>query len=327
MRKTAAALFPDDPAEQADFLAALLEPEERGTAIAKVRAGSLEEIATVPRESLPQWLPESIEVLGTGAKPGNTEAYRDGRIYPLDFSSVLAGSAMLAAREALGEAPRVLDLCAAPGGKSILASLWLSPSLLLANEVEGKRLGMLRHNLGRCRIEQAWTQRLRPADWAERAPAAFDLVLVDAPCSGQSLLAKGIENPGAFHPATVKGNARRQLGILSAIAPAIRPGGFVLYTTCTFSERENEGVIAKWMERTGEFTAIEVPHLAEHRTTLASFPAYRFYPHQRGGAGGFSCLLRRDGEGKPNDLDDSLLGYPIDSSPSSAPPPSGEEAP
>lgn len=315
MKKAAAALFPEAEAEQRAFLAALLDPVPRGSAVVWTIPRREGEFETVERGSLPSWVPDAVELVKPGEKIGRSRAYEAGEVYPLDFSSVTAASALIAAKDVLPAAPRVLDLCAAPGGKSILASVLVRPGLLLANEVEGKRLGPLRHNLARCGIPHAFTQRLMPEEIASLAPGAFDLCLVDAPCSGQSLLAKGIANPGCFHPSTIKGNARRQLRILEAATTTVAPGGFLLYTTCTFSERENEGVIAKWLERSGtDFSPLEVPHLEPLRSTLSGFPSYRIYPHDSPGVGGFAALLRREGTppkaSRPN-LPPPLLDYPV----------------
>lgn len=318
MRKAAEALFPETGESQTAFLRALLEPAPRGGAVLWTVPRREGEFDTVPRGTLPSWLPEAVELVRPWVKIGLAPAYAAGEVYPLDFSSVAMGSAMLAAREALPPEPRVLDLCAAPGGKTILASVLLRPGLILANEVEAKRLGPLRHNLVRCRVGNAHTQRLDPAEIARLAPGAFDLCLVDAPCSGQSLLAKGIANPGCFHPSTVKGNARRQLRILAAAAETVAPGGFLLYTTCTFGKRENEGVIGKLLDSVPGFVPVEVPHLAELRSPHADFPAYRDYPHRSPGVGGFAALLRRVGEvgsGPRDPLPVPLLDYPVKSSP------------
>lgn len=162
MRRTAAALFPESGEEQAAFLGSLLEPEDRGTALAWTGPRVDPGFPVVARGELPAWLPEFIDLAGPGEKPGKTDAYREGRYYPMDFSSVLTGSALLALAGPDLAIGSVLDLCAAPGGKSVLASRILEPTLLVANEVEGRRLGMLRHNLGRCRIPNPFTQRLHP---------------------------------------------------------------------------------------------------------------------------------------------------------------------
>lgn len=315
MKKAAAALFPEAVEEQHTFLAALLDPVPRSSAVVWTVPRREGEFDTVERGTLPSWIPDAVELVKPGEKIGRSRAYEAGEVYPLDFSSVTAASGLLATEGNLPPEPRVLDLCAAPGGKSILASILVRPGLLLANEVEGKRLGPLRHNLTRCGIPNAYTQRLMPEEIARLAPEAFDLCLVDAPCSGQSLLAKGVANPGCFHPSTIKGNARRQLRILEAAAATVAPGGFLLYTTCTFSERENEGVVAKWLERSGEgFAPVEVTHLEPLRSPLADFPCYRIYPHNSHGVGGFAALLRREGipDSAPHPpLPAPLLDYPV----------------
>lgn len=311
MRKTAAALFPDCSEEQERFLSSLLHPEERGSALVWTKEAREVPLQFVTPEEIPSWLPGEIALLAPGEKPGSTEQYQRGDYYPLDFSSVLTGSALLALRGESTADWKILDLCAAPGGKSILASQLLHPALLLSNEVIGKRLGILRHNLARCGLTETFTQRLSAEEWAAQTPSAFDLSLVDAPCSGQSLLAKGKDNPGCFHPSIVKGNARRQLKILRAAGETVAPGGYLFYSTCTFAIRENEGVVTKLLKSNPDFSAVEVPHLEELRSPHSEFPSYRVYPHRSRGAGGFVCLLRRRDSGQRNEISNRLLSYPV----------------
>jgi len=213
-----------------------------------------------------------------------------GAAYGLDLSSVWAAMVLSAA----GPVRVLLDLCASPGGKSVLAARALGPGLQVANEVSGKRLGPLRHNLARCGV-RAFTQRQEVGWWADHAAAAFDLVLVDAPCSGQSLVARGIENRGCFHPAVIDGNAHRQRGILARAAACVAPGGWLAYLTCTYSLEENERSVAWFLKKHAGWSAVEVPQLAAWRSPHAAVPCHRLGPHQGLGAGGFSCLLRRDG--------------------------------
>ena len=313
MRKAAAALFPESLVEQDAFLAALTHPPERGTAIFWIREKRSGAFTAVPRDELPAWLPEEVDLLSPGNKVGQTSSFLEGEIYSLDLSSVATGSAMREALAWLPEQPRVLDLCAAPGGKSVMASRWLRPGLLLANEVEARRLGILRQNLQRCRIPRAYLSKAMPEALALAAPEAFDFVLADAPCSGQSLLAKGQENLGCFHPSIIKGNAKRQLGIILAAADLVCVGGGLLYTTCTFSPKENEGVIEKFLSKRADFAAVLTPHLEPFRSPFMDSPGYRVYPHQFPGAGGFTCLLRREGQrGDPlPELPARLVAYPV----------------
>lgn len=317
MHQEAHRLFPDDPPRADAFLAALLTPADFAPCVlwtgdSAQRSAFLTRHQLAPEDTRLSWLPDFVLRLAPGSEPGRDPLHAAGGLYCLDFSSVWAASALLAIPR--NDRARLLDVCAAPGGKSLFAALALRPAFLLANEVIGKRLAILRHNLARCRVVPAHTQRLDPRDLAEKAPGAFDIVIVDAPCSGQSLPAKGIENPGAFHPSAIKGNAKRQVGILTTAATCVAPGGWMLYSTCTFSERENERVIARLLQRRPDFEAVPVPHLAPWQTTHADFPAYRLYPHDALGAGAFTCLLRREGATPPDPLpplDPHLTAHPV----------------
>jgi 16S rRNA C967 or C1407 C5-methylase (RsmB/RsmF family) len=298
----------ESPAEQEAFLHALNRPGAERPAL--LWAGPPDPAwrarhvlpwpASCPRALNVGW----IDFVAADAKP-----VADGLpAYPLDASSVWAAAPLLL--PGFGPEPVVLDLCAAPGGKSVFAHRALEPALLLANEVVAKRLAILRHNLARLALPRIFTQRLDPSELAARAPGAFDVVLVDAPCSGQSLPAKGIPNPGCFHPAVVRGNARRQHRLLAAAAALVAPDGHLLYTTCTFAPEENEKAIAWFLARFPGFTPTEVPFLAPWRSPWAEGPAYRLHPHQGLGAGGFTCLLRRSGRGGRNPLREDLLAFP-----------------
>ena len=292
MRKEAARLFPEAEDDQGAFLDALLDPNSstRRPAIIWTRPefrgkSSFEEC------DKPDFIPEEISFLAPDAVPGKSEAFERGAIYPMDVSSVFSASALLAANCT----DRVLDVCAAPGGKSIFASVVLRPELLISNEVIGKRLGILRHNLKKVGLNDVYTQNLDPGDLAEIGKSLFDLVLVDAPCSGQSLLAKGIDNPGCFHPNIVKGNAKRQKRILRQSSECVVSGGFLFYSTCTFAYKENESVVEKFLSRNPDFETVRVSHLDEFQSPLSEENCYRIYPHQKRGVGGFVALMKRVG--------------------------------
>jgi len=302
LEKLAERLHPAEEDEAARFVSALADPG-LSASFAPCAIFTSGHVPVLPggivssSDSLP-WLPDFVLRFLPGTRVGQLEAHAEGHLYSLDFSSVFAASALLV----IDSAPRILDVCAAPGGKSIFASRALAPGLLVANEVVGKRIGMLRGNLSRCGIPNAFTQRLDPSELAAVAPAFFDLVLVDAPCSGQSLLVKGIENPGCFHPSTVNRNVKRQRRILGESAATVAPGGHLFYSTCTFSPEENEKVIGWLLKRHGEgFRPRLIPHLEEWRSPHADFPCYRLHPQEGLGAGAFACLLRRDEAGKRNE--------------------------
>lgn len=301
------------PEQEKDFLEAMQAGNRsRGALVITPRAPE-NYVPPVPADSSPQpWGHPSILALPGGeaeSRPGSFPDYGHGFYYPLDLSSVWETAPL----ERLPFRPeRCLDLCAAPGGKSILAQTRIAPRQHIANEVHPKRLGILRHNLLRCGFTGLFTQRLRPDQWGKLAPASFDLILADAPCSGQSLLAKGISNPGCFNASVTGGNAKRQRGILLAALPCLAAGGYLLYTTCTYAPEENERNILYLLKRHPELETVSVPELASFRSPLTEEACYRLLPFHGAGAGGFSCLLHRKGERLPlPPLPEELLSWPI----------------
>lgn len=242
-----------------------------------------------PAEKFP-WLPPRVYVPLPGEKVTAHADYREGGMYyVLDLSSCWESVAL-----SVTEPPQSsLDLCAAPGGKTLLFSARFPLVDHCANEVNAARRGILRENVQKCGLPNTTVTGLRPDQWAAEG-RLFDLILVDAPCSGQSLLAKGIRNPGCLGAPMVNGNAKRQKGIMLAAVRCLAPGGSLLYSTCTYDPDENEKVMAYILKRTPELSAVEVPLLAPFRSKLADFPAYRLLPEHGAGAGGFCCLLRKN---------------------------------
>ena len=249
-----------------------------------------------PREHRP-WLPRRVHVPLPGAAPTKHADYAAGLYYALDVSSSWESVA-------LAHVPtpeRSLDLCAAPGGKTMLLAAQHPLKDHVANEVNAARRGILRQNIAQCALPHTQVSGLRPDQWAA-SRELFNLLLVDAPCSGQSLLCKGIRNPGCLGPNMVQGNAKRQRGILLSAVRCVAPGGHILYSTCTYDPEENEKAISYILRRIPGWQAIEVPELQPFRSPLSDFPAYRLYPWQGSGAGGFCCLLKRISDEEPQPL-------------------------
>lgn len=233
------------------------------------------------------WLPDQVLLPAAGAHPTRHADYAAGCYYVLDLSSCWASSAL----SALPHAPqKSLDLCAAPGGKSLLLAARFPLVDHCANEVNPSRRGILRQNILLCGLPNTRITGIRPDRWVASGEL-FDLILVDAPCSGQSLLCKGLKNPGCLGASTVHGNAKRQRGILLAASHCLSPDGFLLYSTCTYDPEENERVIAYILRRVPGLSAVAVPLLAPFRSPLSHFPAYRLFPHHGAGVGSFCCLL------------------------------------
>jgi 16S rRNA C967 or C1407 C5-methylase (RsmB/RsmF family) len=248
----------------------------------------------------PEWSPPFVQALEAPQGAGRHPLHEAGDYYCLDLASVFMASVIQAVTPPLRT---VLDTCAAPGGKSILAWRLFHPELLISNEVIGKRTAPLIANLRRCGVAPVIVTSADTERLAKSLPRAMDLVLVDAPCSGQSLPAKGVEAGGAFHPATVNMNSNRQKRIAANAARTVAPGGHLAYMTCTFSREENEGVIEWLVRRFPHLQPVAVPVLEAHQSHLAAFPCYRLWPFEGHGAGGFTALLRNTLAGEAEDLD------------------------
>lgn len=278
----------DDAAAQALMAAMRAGASSRGAVVLTARA-PLDYVPPFACAELEApWLPPRVYVPADGVKPTAHEDYARGMYYSLDLSSCWE-SACLAAVPAPASS---LDMCAAPGGKTMLMAARFGAVHHTANEVHPGRRGILRQNLEQCGMPQVRVTGQRPDQWA-RSGETFDLLLVDAPCSGQSLLCKGIRNPGCLGSGMVNGNAKRQKGIMLSAVQCVNPGGHIVYTTCTYDPEENEKVVAYILKRMPEWEAVEVPQMAAFRSSLADFAAYRLLPMHGFGAGGFCCLLRK----------------------------------
>jgi 16S rRNA C967 or C1407 C5-methylase (RsmB/RsmF family) len=235
------------------------------------------------------WQPAFVDRLELNQKPGQHPLHEQGYFYCLDFSSVFAASMFLAIPQPIN---LIFDMCAAPGGKSIFAWRILQPQLLIANEVIGKRLGMLISNFKRCQITPVVLLNRDSSIFAEAIPKSSDLVIVDAPCSGQSLLAKGEKAPGCFHPTNINKNANRQKRIIANSAQIVAPQGYLAYMTCTYSPEENEQVCAWLLEKFPQFQPVEINHLKDYQSHLTTMPCYRMFPQSGLGAGAFAALFK-----------------------------------
>lgn len=194
---------------------------------------------------------------------------------------------------------KVLDFCAAPGGKTTLLLSMLSPeSLLVANELMRNRLPALSENLTRWGAHNTIVTSADAAHF-QQLPAFFDLILVDAPCSGEGMFRKDSKAINMWSENLVRSCAGTQRKILDQIMPALKPGGLLIYSTCTFSEAENEKNLIHLAE-SNHFEPIKIDILppwgilqTEVRLGEEVFYGYRFYPHRLKGEGFFICCLRK----------------------------------
>lgn len=260
----------------------------------------------MPFSTLPPaaWQPDFVDRVAPDQRPGSLPLHESGAYYCLDLSSIFSASVLLTAGKAHAT---ILDACSAPGGKGIFAWRALQPELLVCNEVIGKRAAALISNLKRCHIAPCIVSREDTRVLAETQPGAFSLVIADVPCSGQSLIVKGEDSPGCFHPATINMNSNRQKRILANLAAVTACGGHLAYMTCTYSRQENEDVVRWLFKKFPHFAAVEVPHLTAHRSHLSEFASYRLWPFEGLGAGAFVTLLRNESDKTAGSMDSTAL--------------------
>lgn len=238
-------------------------------------------------------------------RPGLHPCHAAG-LYYLQEPSAMAPAAMLDPQP--GE--RILDLCAAPGGKSTqIAGRMQGRGLLVCNEIHPKRAAVLSGNIERMGIANALVLNEHPANLARRFPGWFDRILVDAPCSGEGMLRKHEAAGEDWSPETVAMCANRQAEILDSAASMLRSGGRLVYSTCTFSPEENEGTVAAFLRRHPEFSVeqTDAPWFAPGRPEWVSGGGeelrntFRLWPHRMLGEGHFAAVLRR-AEGQSAEL-------------------------
>lgn len=197
------------------------------------------------------------------------------------------------------EAPlRILDLCAAPGGKTTLLSSLAGPeSLIVANEPVRARAAVLSDNVRRWGIGNVVVTSADPARFAPFGHY-FDLILVDAPCSGEGMFRKDPAARGEWSENNVRQCAARQDDILREAWRALRPGGTLIYSTCTFNRDEDEGSLERMLAWAGDEVAASEPVDVDPAWGIVEgevgpFRTFRFFPHRTVGEGFFAAVARK----------------------------------
>ena len=223
------------------------------------------------------------------SRPG-LHPYHEAGVYYLQEASAMSAVALLDPQP--GE--KVCDLCAAPGGKSTqIAGRMGGEGFLLCNEFVPKRALILSRNIERMGVANALVTNADTAVLAKRLPGFFDRVLIDAPCSGEGMFRKEEAAITDWSEDTVAMCAARQAVILDNGAAMVRPGGRLVYSTCTFAPLENEETVAAFLRRHPDFEpeAVDAPWF-----TPCGVGMFRLWPHKLKGEGHFAAVLRRHGE-------------------------------
>ena len=220
---------------------------------------------------------------------GNHPLHHAGAFYFQEPSAMSAAEVL-----APQKGDRVLDLCAAPGGKSTqLASALAGTGLLWSNEIVRNRANILLSNIERCGVCNAVVSSADPETLCSALNGVFDKVLVDAPCSGEGMFRRDEDARKEWSVEHSDACAVRQLKILESAKNALRPGGVLVYSTCTFSRAENEGVIEKFLGNNPDFVLLDCEEKFGRRTLQGK--ACRIYPMD-GGEGHFVAKLQKLGE-------------------------------
>jgi len=241
-------------------------------------------------ESIVPWCTEGRYYPET-ARPGKSIFFHAGLFY------IQEPSAMCPV-EVLQPQPGdfVLDLCAAPGGKSAqIAGHMQGQGLLMANDASPTRCRALVHNLERMGVTNAVVTTELPKKLADRFSEFFDKILVDAPCSGEGMFRRDPDAVKAYTANKPEACAAMQTEILRYAAKMLKPGGRLVYSTCTFNMKENENVICDFLKNHSDFAAIEIDHaaLGISRGFEPLPQAGRIFPHLAQGEGHFVVLLER----------------------------------
>ncbi len=265
-----------------------LESLERPRAVA-LRFDPMKRIPELPflQEPVP-WEPMG-HYYDADSRPG-LHPYHEAGVYYMQEASAMAPVSLLDPQP--GE--RICDLCAAPGGKSTqIAGRLRGEGLLLCNEIEPKRARILSRNIERMGIGNALVTNEHPANLAQRFPDFFDRVLVDAPCSGEGMFRKEEAAVTDWSVQTVQMCAERQRQILDSAAVMVRPGGRLVYSTCTFAPEENEETVVAFLESHPDFypEKMDAPWFVKGENG-----SFRLWPHKLRGEGHFAAVLRRRGD-------------------------------
>ncbi|MBS4202111.1 RsmB/NOP family class I SAM-dependent RNA methyltransferase [Bacillus sp. FJAT-49732] len=288
--------------EYEDFYKSYQDPKKQGLRVntLKVSIDHFIEISPFALDKIP-WVKEGF-FYKDEERPGK-HPYHEAGLYYIQEPSAMAVGEMLDAQP--GE--KVLDLCAAPGGKTThIAAKMNQRGFLLANEIHPARAKILSQNIERMGIKNCVVTNETPARLAERFPAYFDRILVDAPCSGEGMFRKDPNACAEWSMENVALCVSRQLDILKHAGNMLKLGGRLVYSTCTFSPEENEGVISHFLKEDSRFkieSVVAYEGFGEGREDWVSEGAldidktFRLWPHKLQGEGHFIAVLTKvDGD-------------------------------
>lgn len=239
------------------------------------------------------------------ARPSFTSdpLFHGGAYYVQEASSMFLEEVLKQSTD-LSQFIRILDLCAAPGGKStLIQSVITEQSLLVSNEVIKTRVTVLAENITKWGASNAIVTNSDPKDF-QRLPGFFDVIVVDAPCSGSGLFRKDPRAIEEWSEQNVELCSQRQQRILADILPALKEGGILIYSTCSYSPAEDEEIV-EWLIKNNQLSTIRCQlknewNIIETITTENNGYGYRFYPDKLKGEGFFIAAFKKGQQGDEN---------------------------
>lgn len=233
-----------------------------------------------------------------GDNPGRHPYYYAGLYYIQEPSAMLPGAVI-----GVGPGDRVLDLCAAPGGKSVqMAAQMKGQGLLVSNDINAERVKALVKNIELCGVRNAVVLNDSPDKLAKNFEGFFDKIMVDAPCSGEGMFRKDEDAVKSWEKFKCEKCSCMQWDILQQVDKMLKPGGVILYSTCTFSPEEDEIMIERFMDQhPGGYELLEIPKTGgieggrrEWSAGKYDFSkAARLWPHRLNGEGHFAALIKK----------------------------------
>ena len=244
---------------------------------------------------------ERVPFVSNGFLIGDVAPFSGHPWFPAGLYYIQEPSAMAPAENLPVEpGDRVLDLCAAPGGKATeLAAKLCGRGFLLANDISASRAQALRKNLMRAGVTNSYVTAEEPAKLASHFPAYFDKILVDAPCSGEGMFRREPSMASYYRERGPEAYVPIQREILTHAVSMLAPGGMLLFSTCTFSSQENERNVLFLLENHADLSPAPLP--ARHESFAPGVlpgteHCARIYPHRAVGEGQFLALFKKDGE-------------------------------
>lgn len=287
------------------FLAALSSPDTHALRAVTKKMPPDRLLSLLPFRPTPLPFFDRGFLIPEGERPGAHPLHHAGAYYMQDPSAMATVSALPFPIEGW----RVLDLCAAPGGKTGRLSEEIgNTGLLISNEIVASRARILLGNVERLGIENTVVTNTSPPALAAALPGCFDLAVVDAPCSGEGMFRKYSEAAAEWSPEGVAAAADRSRRILDDAAKTVSPGGYLLYSTCTFAEEENEETVTHFLATHPDFRLIPVaPAVAAITADGIHRPGRpeeisltrRYYPHRAPGEGQYIALMAREDGPRP----------------------------